>query len=81
MFQAPAKQTASDAISTLCGCLASASLLEGRRAATVLRSSELRKDPASGASGSLRELIATLNRDAEGEAINFLQQNEKVEIL
>ncbi|KAL5425466.1 hypothetical protein PMIN04_002523 [Paraphaeosphaeria minitans] len=65
MFQAPAKQTATDTISTLCGRLASATLLEDRRAAILGLRSFAKEYPASVASGSLRELIAALNRDAE----------------
>jgi hypothetical protein len=65
MFQAPAKQTATDTISTLCGRLASATLLEDRRAAILGLRSFAKEYPASVASGSLRELIAALTKDAE----------------
>ncbi|KAF2110634.1 p115 like vesicle tethering protein [Lophiotrema nucula] len=63
--QAPAKQTATDTISTLSGRLASATLLEDRRAAILGLRSFAKDYPASVASGSLRGLIACLVKDAE----------------
>ncbi|KAF1967682.1 hypothetical protein BU23DRAFT_515905 [Bimuria novae-zelandiae CBS 107.79] len=65
MFQAPAKQTATDTISTLSGRLASATLLEDRRAAILGLRSFAKDYPASVASGALRDLIAALTKDAE----------------
>ena len=65
MFQAPAKQTATDTISTLCGRLSSATLLEDRRAAILGLRSFAKEYPASVASGALRELIAALTKDAQ----------------
>lgn len=63
--QAPAKQTATDTIATLCGRLTSATLLEDRRAAILGLRSFAKLYPASVASGGLRELIAGLRRDGE----------------
>ena len=63
--QAPAKQTATDTINTLCSRLASATLLEDRRAAILGLRSFAKEYPASVASGSLRDLIRALTRDAE----------------
>ncbi|KAH7036343.1 p115 like vesicle tethering protein [Macrophomina phaseolina] len=63
--QAPAKQTATDTINTLCSRLSSATLLEDRRAAILGLRSFAKEYPASVASGSLRGLIAALTKDAE----------------
>ena len=63
--QAPAKQTATDTISTLSNRLQSATLLEDRRAAILGLRSFAKQYPASVASGSLRELISTLRKDGE----------------
>ncbi|EOD50020.1 putative intracellular protein transport protein [Neofusicoccum parvum UCRNP2] len=63
--QAPAKQTATDTINTLCSRLQSATLLEDRRAAILGLRSFAKEWPASVASGSLRGLIAALTKDAE----------------
>lgn len=63
--QAPAKQTATDTISTLSGRLQSATLLEDRRAAILGLRSFAKEYPASVASGALRGLIAALSKDAE----------------
>lgn len=63
--QAPAKQTATDTISTLGSRLASATLLEDRRAAILGLRSFAKEYPASVASGSLRGLIACLTKDSE----------------
>lgn len=63
--QAPAKQTATDTISTLSGRLASATLLEDRRASVLGLRSFAKEYPASVASGALRGLIASLTKDAE----------------
>lgn len=63
--QAPPKQTATDTISTLSSRLASATLLEDRRAAILGLRSFAKAFPASVASGSLRHLIASLTNDAE----------------
>ncbi|KAF2643622.1 hypothetical protein P280DRAFT_467618 [Massarina eburnea CBS 473.64] len=63
--QAPAKQTATDTINTLSGRLASATLLEDRRAAILGLRSFAKEYPASVASGALRGLIASLTKDAE----------------
>ncbi|CAO2655755.1 Nn.00g045580.m01.CDS01 [Neocucurbitaria sp. VM-36] len=62
---APPKQTATDTISTLSGRLASATLLEDRRAAILGLRSFAKEYPASVASGALRDLIASLTKDAE----------------
>lgn len=63
--QAPAKQTATDTIATLSSRLASATLLEDRRAAILGLRSFAKEYPASVASGSLRGLISCLTKDAE----------------
>ncbi|KAF2874378.1 p115 like vesicle tethering protein [Massariosphaeria phaeospora] len=63
--QAPAKQTATDTISTLSSRLASATLLEDRRAAILGLRSFAKDYPASVSSGALRGLIACLTKDAE----------------
>jgi hypothetical protein len=63
--QAPAKQTASDTISTLSGRLQSATLLEDRRAAILGLRSFAKLYPASVASGALRSLINSLSSDGE----------------
>jgi intracellular protein transport protein USO1 len=63
--QAPAKQTATDTISTLSSRLQSATLLEDRRAAILGLRSFAKTYPASVASGSLRELITCLRKDGE----------------
>lgn len=65
MFQAPAKQTATDTINTLSGRLASATLLEDRRAAILGLRSFAKDYPSSVASGALRDLIAALTKDAD----------------
>ncbi|KAH7384526.1 p115 like vesicle tethering protein [Pyrenochaeta sp. MPI-SDFR-AT-0127] len=62
---APPKQTATDTISTLSSRLASATLLEDRRAAILGLRSFAKEYPASVASGALRDLIASLTKDAE----------------
>ncbi|KAF2744696.1 hypothetical protein M011DRAFT_407967 [Sporormia fimetaria CBS 119925] len=63
--QAPAKQTATETISTLCSRLSSATLLEDRRAAILGLRSFAKEYPASVASGALRGLIACLTKDGE----------------
>jgi intracellular protein transport protein USO1 len=63
--QAPAKQTATDTISTLSSRLNSATLLEDRRAAILGLRSFAKEYPASVASGSLRGLISCLAKDLE----------------
>lgn len=63
--QAPAKQTATDTISTLSSRLTSATLLEDRRAAVLGLRSFAKQYPASVASGALRDLITGLRRDGE----------------
>lgn len=63
--QAPAKQTATDTINTLSSRLASATLLEDRRAAILGLRSFAKLYPASVASGALRDLIAGLRKDGE----------------
>lgn len=68
MLKTPPMQTATATIDTLCGRLESATLLEDRRAAILGLRSVAKQYPASVASGSLRELIATLKRDGLGEA-------------
>lgn len=68
MLKTPPLQTATATIDTLCGRLESATLLEDRRAAILGLRSFAKQYPASVASGSLRELIATLKRDGVGEA-------------
>jgi hypothetical protein len=62
---APPKQTATDTISTLSSRLASATLLEDRRAAILGLRSFAKEYPASVASGALRGLIAALTQDGE----------------
>ncbi|KAL8736930.1 MAG: hypothetical protein Q9181_002195 [Wetmoreana brouardii] len=63
--QAPAKQNATATITTLCGRLQSATLLEDRRAAILGLRSFAKQWPASVASGGLRNLISCLNKDIE----------------
>ncbi|KAL9094187.1 MAG: hypothetical protein Q9165_003602 [Trypethelium subeluteriae] len=63
--QAPAKQTATDTISTLSGRLNNANLLEDRRAAILGLRSFAKEYPASVASGALRGLISSLTKDGE----------------
>lgn len=63
--QAPAKQTATDTITTLSNRLSTATLLEDRRAAILGLRSFAKLYPASVASGALRDLIAGLRRDGE----------------
>ena len=63
--QAPARQNATDTIQTLSGRLASATLLEDRRAAIQGLRSFAKLYPASVASGALRDLIAGLRKDVE----------------
>ncbi|KAL8940424.1 MAG: hypothetical protein Q9216_002829 [Gyalolechia sp. 2 TL-2023] len=63
--QAPAKQNATATISTLCGRLQSATLLEDRRAAILGLRSFAKEWPASVASGGLRNLIKCLDKDIE----------------
>ncbi|KAF2458764.1 p115 like vesicle tethering protein [Lineolata rhizophorae] len=63
--QAPAKQTATDTITTLSGRLANATLLEDRRAAILGLRSFAKEYPASVASGALRGLIGSLSKDGE----------------
>jgi hypothetical protein len=63
--QAPAKQTATVTISTLCSRLNNATLLEDRRAAILGLRSFAKEYPASVASGSLRSLIGSLTKDLE----------------
>ncbi|USW53579.1 hypothetical protein Slin15195_G068980 [Septoria linicola] len=67
MLKTPPMQTATATIDTLCGRLQSATLLEDRRAAILGLRSFAKQFPASVASGSLRELIATLKRDGLGD--------------
>lgn len=67
MLKTPPLQTATATIDTLCGRLQSATLLEDRRAAILGLRSFAKQYPASVASGSLRELIATLKRDGLGD--------------
>ncbi|KAF2036464.1 hypothetical protein EK21DRAFT_51478 [Setomelanomma holmii] len=62
---APPKQTATDTISTLTSRLASATLLEDRRAAILGLRSFAKEYPASVASGALRGLIEALTKDSE----------------
>lgn len=62
---APPKQTATDTISTLSSRLASATLLEDRRAAILGLRSFAKEFPASVASGALRGLIASLSKDGD----------------
>ncbi|KAL9599203.1 MAG: hypothetical protein Q9219_003984 [cf. Caloplaca sp. 3 TL-2023] len=63
--QAPAKQNATATITTLCGRLQSATLLEDRRAAILGLRSFAKQWPASVASGGLRNLIRCLDKDIE----------------
>ncbi|KAF2435745.1 hypothetical protein EJ08DRAFT_729621 [Tothia fuscella] len=65
MFQAPAKQSAANTISTLSNRLSTATLLEDRRAAIHGLRSFAKDYPASVASGSLRSLISCLANDVE----------------
>ena len=67
MLKTPPLQTATHTIETLSARLQSATLLEDRRAAILGLRSFAKQYPASVASGSLRELIATLRRDGVGE--------------
>src|ERR1700759_5072230 len=67
MLKTPPLQTATATIDTLSARLQSATLLEDRRAAILGLRSFAKQYPASVASGSLRELIATLRRDGLGE--------------
>ncbi|KAL1881968.1 hypothetical protein VTK73DRAFT_3297 [Phialemonium thermophilum] len=62
---APAKQSVGDTISILSGRLASATLLEDRRAAILGLRSFAKEYPASVASGALRSLIGSLSKDGE----------------
>ncbi|KAL8949151.1 MAG: hypothetical protein Q9222_004716 [Ikaeria aurantiellina] len=63
--QAPAKQNVTATITTLCGRLQSATLLEDRRAAILGLRSFAKEWPASVASGGLRNLIRCLDQDIE----------------
>ncbi|KAI9709144.1 MAG: hypothetical protein M1820_003591 [Bogoriella megaspora] len=63
--QAPAKQTATDTISTLSNRLNHGTLLEDRRAAILGLRSFAKEFPASVASGALRGLISSLTKDSE----------------
>jgi len=63
---APARQSVGETISTLSSRLASSTLLEDRRAAILGLRSFAKDYPASVASDSLRELIASLSKDGEG---------------
>jgi hypothetical protein len=63
--QAPPKQNATDTINTLSSRLASATLLEDRRAAIQGLRSFAKEYPASVASGALRGLISELQKDVE----------------
>ena len=60
MLKAPQKQNAADTISTLSSRLASATLLEDRRASILGLRSFAKQYPASVASESLRDLIGCL---------------------
>ncbi|TGJ85447.1 hypothetical protein E0Z10_g3292 [Xylaria hypoxylon] len=62
---APAKQSVGDTITVLSGRLASATLLEDRRAAILGLRSFAKDYPASVASGALRSLIGCLSADGE----------------
>jgi hypothetical protein len=66
MLKTPPLQTATATIETLSARLQSTTLLEDRRAAILGLRSFAKQYPASVASGSLRELIATLKRDGLG---------------
>ncbi|KAL6689812.1 ER to Golgi protein transport [Trichoderma pleuroticola] len=61
----PAKQSAGETITVLSGRLASATLLEDRRAAVLGLRSFAKDFPASVASGALRSLIGSLSKDSE----------------
>jgi hypothetical protein len=63
--QAPAKQNATDTITTLSARLNNATLLEDRRAAILGLRSFAKEYPASVASGSLRGLISCLSKDLD----------------
>ena len=63
--QAPAKQNAETTILTLSGRLQSATLLEDRRAAILGLRSFAKLYPSSVASGALKNLISSLNKDVE----------------
>ncbi|KAL6715171.1 Vesicle-mediated ER to Golgi transport protein [Lecanora helva] len=63
--QAPAKQNAENTITTLSGRLQSATLLEDRRAAILGLRSFAKLYPASVASGALKNLISSLNKDVD----------------
>ncbi|EME46299.1 hypothetical protein DOTSEDRAFT_70332 [Dothistroma septosporum NZE10] len=77
MLKTPPLQTATATIDTLCGRLESATLLEDRRAAIQGLRSFAKQYPASVASGSLRELIATLKRDGLGEATSSESRRQR----
>ncbi|KAK0673470.1 p115 like vesicle tethering protein [Cercophora samala] len=62
---APAKQSVSETIPILSGRLSTATLLEDRRAAILGLRSFAKQYPASVASGALRSLIGSLDRDGE----------------
>ncbi|KAK3304497.1 p115 like vesicle tethering protein [Chaetomium strumarium] len=62
---APAKQSVSETIPVLSNRLATATLLEDRRAAILGLRSFAKQYPASVASGALRSLIGSLSRDGE----------------
>lgn len=62
---APAKQSVSETITTLSARLASATLLEDRRAAILGLRSFAKEYPASVASDALRGLIGSLSKDSE----------------
>lgn len=66
MLKAPPPQNATDTINTLSSRLASATLLEDKRAAILGLRSFAKGFPASVASGSLRDLIACLRDNAAG---------------
>ncbi|KUJ23032.1 uncharacterized protein LY89DRAFT_679850 [Mollisia scopiformis] len=61
----PAKQSVGETITTLSGRLASATLLEDRRAAILGLRSFAKEYPASVASDALRGLIGSLSKDGE----------------
>jgi intracellular protein transport protein USO1 len=63
--QAPARQTATETISTLSSRLNNATLLEDRRAAILGLRSFAKEYPASVASGALRGLIGCLTKDSD----------------
>lgn len=62
---APARQSVSETITVLSGRLGSATLLEDRRAAILGLRSFAKDYPASVASGALRSLIGSLDKDGE----------------